>query len=580
MSARSRLPQHLRRYVVEQNYDRYTSEDQAVWRFVMRQLREFLSMHAHECYSDGLKKTGIGIESIPRIEEIDRMLEAFGWGAVPVSGFIPPAAFMEFQSLGVLPIASDMRSLEHLMYTPAPDIVHEAAGHAPILIHPEFAAYLRKYADVAKNAIISKEDMDQYNAIRELSDIKEDPSSTPEEIKAAEKHLDDINQNMKSVSEAALLSRMNWWTAEYGLIGDLKKPRIYGAGLLSSVGESRQCLSDKVKKLPLDIRCVDFAYDITEQQPQLFVTPDFHTLHSVLDELAERLSFRRGGVYGLEQAKKAETVNTVQLNSGVQVSGVLQSFMVNERNEPIFIKFAGPCQISCEHQEIASQGTSRHGHGFSSPIGRIKGLKRSLSEMSNDDLAHAGVRFGENVRIEYESGIVLEGILKASHRYSGSTSALQILTFAPCRLTKGSQLLFDPAWGEFDLAVGESVTSVMGGPGDRSRYGETDDFASKKVPARKLSDRDQHRFQLFEKLRSCRRSLDKSAWKTLAQEVLQDETLPWLMTLELLEMGHAFGMTHDSQFTNLKQHLEPSQFTNADERQSVTDGLKIANRLT
>ena len=58
-----------------------------------------------------------------------------GWGAVPVRGFIPPWAFMEFQALGILPIACDMRNSEHLTYTPAPDIVHESAGHSPIIIN-------------------------------------------------------------------------------------------------------------------------------------------------------------------------------------------------------------------------------------------------------------------------------------------------------------------------------------------------------------------------------------------------------------------------------------------------------------
>lgn len=576
MSALSRLPNHLRKYVVEQNYDRYTAEDQAVWRFIMRQLKEFLSVHAHECYLDGLKKTGIQIESIPKIEDIDRMLEAFGWGAVPVSGFIPPAAFMEFQSLGVLPIASDMRSLDHLTYTPAPDIVHEAAGHAPILVHPEFAAYLRKYADVAKYAIISKQDMQQYHAIRELSDLKEDPGSTPEEIRAVEERLAHINQSMTDISEAALLSRMNWWTAEYGLIGDVASPRIYGAGLLSSVGESRQCLSDKVKKIPLDVSCVDFSYDITEQQPQLFVAPDFESLNDVLEKLADRLSFRRGGLYGLEQAKKAETVNTVQLNSGVQISGLLQSFLLDQNGDVAFLKFDGPCQLSCEGQEIAGQGIGRHAHGFSSPIGSIKGFKTPLSQMSNDDLMKHDIKLGETVRLEYTSGITLEGRLTAIHRFG---SSLQTLTFAPCRVSRGQELFFDPAWGEFDLAVGESVPSVFGGPADRTAFGDTEDFESKRVPSRKLSEAAVHRNQLFNRLRNCREKSDKNAWPSLVDEIASDLSLPWLMRLELLEMGYAFGYASHEQFATLKQTLDPARIADEDLRQSVTDGLKIAHRL-
>src|SRR5690606_19985716 len=129
-----------------------------------------------------------------------------------------------------------------------PDIVHEAAGHAPILVDPQFASYLKEYAQVSKKAVISSEDLAQYEAIRDLSDVKENPDSTPEGIAAAERKLNQVNASISHISEAALLGRMNWWTAEYGLIGDLENPKIFGAGLLSSVGESAECLSPKVKK--------------------------------------------------------------------------------------------------------------------------------------------------------------------------------------------------------------------------------------------------------------------------------------------------------------------------------------------
>ncbi|MCK6596989.1 MAG: aromatic amino acid hydroxylase [Bdellovibrionaceae bacterium] len=281
------LPQHLRKYIVEQDYSKYTPIDHAVWRFILRQLKKFLKVNAHECYLEGLEKTGITEDRIPSIAELSKNLEKFGWRALPVSGFIPPAAFMELQSLSVLPIASDMRSLEHLLYTPAPDIVHEAAGHAPILIHPEFSNYLKKYAQVAKKALISKEDLELYEAIRILSDIKENPHSNSEQIMEAEENLKFKSKSITHVSEASLLSRMNWWTAEYGLIGSLDKPKIFGAGLLSSVGESKWCLSDAVKKIPLSLDCLNYSYDITEPQPQLFVTPNFQTLTLVLEQMAK-----------------------------------------------------------------------------------------------------------------------------------------------------------------------------------------------------------------------------------------------------------------------------------------------------
>jgi phenylalanine-4-hydroxylase len=191
-TTKGKIPSHLKPFIVEQDYSRYTPEDQAVWRFIMRQLKSFLSEHAHESYLDGLIKTGITVDRIPEIGRIDERLEGIGWGAVAVSGFIPPAAFMEFQSLGILPIACDMRTLDHLLYTPAPDIVHEAAGHAPILANPDYAAYLRKYGEIARHAILSREDLEQYEAIRVLSDVKENPQSTPQDIAAAELRLEEV----------------------------------------------------------------------------------------------------------------------------------------------------------------------------------------------------------------------------------------------------------------------------------------------------------------------------------------------------------------------------------------------------
>ena len=82
---------------------------------------------------------------------------------------------------------------------------------------------------------------------------------------------------------------MNWWTVEYGLIGDIKCPQIYGAGLLSSVSESQNCLSKEVKKIPFSLDCINTSYDITEPQPQLFVTPNFEKLSEVLDEIVSLL---------------------------------------------------------------------------------------------------------------------------------------------------------------------------------------------------------------------------------------------------------------------------------------------------
>ncbi len=573
----ARVPAHLKRYVVDQNYARYTPEDHAVWRFIMRQLMAFLSRHAHPCYLEGLKRTGISSEKIPRIEEMDQRLQEFGWGAIPVSGFIPPAAFMEFQSLSLLPIASDMRTLDHLLYTPAPDIVHEAAGHAPILVEPAFAEYLRRYATVASNAIISREDLDQYEAIRELSDIKEHPESTAADIQNAEKKLAAVNERISYVSEAGLLSRMNWWTAEYGLIGPLENPRIFGAGLLSSVSESQQSLSKKVKKIPLDIHCLDYSYDITEPQPQLFVTPDFESLYKVLDQLANRMAFRRGGAYGLEAAKKSRAVNTVQLNSGLQVSGVLEIFEL-DGEQPIFFKTSGPTQLSFERHELAGHGTNYHQQGFSSPIGLLKNQDRCLSDWSDDEFKRAGFTSNQNIKLEYRSGFIVEGTLKGYMRKGGKVIAM---TFATATVTKAGKVYYDPAWGPFDLAIGSSIPSVFGGPADRLQYGSTDDFVASQVPKKNYSAERLRTHQFYADIREFRQNISKKTATDLLQLIdrfKKECSREWLLGIELLELSYMMAIDRTVQ-NSLAQHLRDLPALNDSAKKCIEDGILTAPQI-
>lgn len=251
----------------------------------------FFKKYAHSSYFEGLNKTGITFNKIPLIKNMNEKMSKIGWGAVPVRGFIPPWAFMEFQALGVLPIACDIRNSENLTYTPAPDIIHESAGHSPIIINEEYSHYLKQYGKIASKAIFSKEDEKIYFAIRKLSDLKEDRGATSKEIVIAEKELKEAKEGQSTPSEATLLSRLHWWTVEYGLIGTINNPKIYGAGLLSSVAESQNCLSKNIKKIPLTIDCIEYAYDITEQQPQLFVAKSFSDLTTILKEFEKTMSF-------------------------------------------------------------------------------------------------------------------------------------------------------------------------------------------------------------------------------------------------------------------------------------------------
>jgi len=491
------LPAHLKKYIVRQEDHQYSFIEQSTWRYILAHLKDFLSSHAHAYYVEGLQKTGITLDRIPQIKDIAKCLKPLGWTALPVSGFIPPAAFMELQSLGVLPIATEMRSFEHLYYTPAPDIVHEAAGHAPMLAHPEYSDYLKSYAKVSRMALLSKEDLAIYRAIRILSDLKENPNATEVQIKKATDELNDAQARVTEPSEAALLARMNWWTAEYGLIGDLSDPKIYGAGLLSSIGESKSCFSPSVKKIPLSLDCVNYPYDITEPQPQLFVTPNFGYLKTVLNEFAQSMAFKTGGIKALQKGIACGTVTSTQLDSGIEIGGILQSFKRDNEGHIAFVKWLGPCQLAFEEKELPGHGPSYHSHGFSTAIGYLENSDVAPHDWSQEQWSHYGINVNSNVTLKFISGLKVTGLLMSRLHKNGKTI---LLTLKDAKMVYQNEVLFEPSWGFLDLALGTRVTSVWGGAPDREKFPEHDDFESIKVPPKILDEKAKKRDQFFQKI--------------------------------------------------------------------------------
>ncbi len=535
-----RIPEHLAPYIVQQDPSMYTAIDHASWRFILRISKAFFSKHAHQKYLDGLEEAGISSERIPLISEMDERLRRFGWRAVAVSGFIPPAAFMEFQSLGVLPIACDMRKLENLAYTPAPDIVHEAAGHAPIIADPEYSAYLRQYGEVSRKAIFSDQDMAVYQAIRNLSEVKEDPHSTTSRIVDAQKQLDEAVAAQTLLSEATLLARMNWWTVEYGLVGSLESPKIYGAGLLSSVGESYNCLGPNVRKLPLTVGCVDTPYDITRPQPQLFVTPNFRTLSQVLEQFAETMAFRVGGMAALHRALEARAVTTTELDSGLQVGGKLIEVLTDSLGNPGYLRFDGPSQLAFEEIEIENQGARHHAHGFGTPVGQVvwKGSLRSPASLSDAELR--GV-----TELQFDSNVRVRGTITGTTRRAG---ALVIITWKDCTVVQGDRVLFQPEWGVFDMACGTKVVSVYGGAPDRGRYlMATEDFPRRLgFQKTNLTDENIALNELYARVRKLReRGLRPESAQQLAEihaQLLTGHPHDWLLRMELLELDQTWKL--------------------------------------
>ena len=527
-------PKHLLQFAVDQRYDDYTLVDHAVWRFIMRQNIFFLKEYAHKVYFQGLLDTGISFERIPRIQEMNDILAKIGWGAVAVDGFIPPAAFMEFQAYKVLVIACDMRQIHHIEYTPAPDIVHEAAGHAPIIVDREYSKYLQRFGEVGAKAMSSKKDFELYQAIRHLSILKEQPNSDPKEIEEATKLVEHRQKHLGDPSEMALLSRLHWWTVEYGLIGPLENPKIYGAGLLSSIGESVSCLEPHVRKILYSIDAMNQPFDITTKQPQLFVCRDFQHLKDVLEEFASKMAYQVGGLEGINKAIECNNVATCEYSSGLQVSGVFTEAITDEKNSPVYLRTTGKSALAFGNKELPGHGINYHKEGFGSPIGKWRQTSTPPELLTDNDLRELGIVQGKKTKLEFVSGIVVEGKIDEIVRRD---RRLVLITFSNCRTKYGDRILFDPDWGAYDMAVGELISSVFNGAADKDAYNQVALVPKErtiKVPSDAKRKKLENLYAQVRKIRESKTGYERlgEIWETQQAEHPGD----WLLSMEIFEI--------------------------------------------
>jgi len=529
------LPAHLKQFIVDQHYEHYTPVDHAVWRYVMRQNYSYLKDVAYYPYIPGLQKAGLTIEKIPNLQEMNDALAKIGWGAVTVDGFIPPAAFMEYQAYRVLVIAADIRQLNHIEYTPAPDIIHESAGHAPIIADKDYHEYLSYFGSIGAKAMFSAQDFELYEAIRALSILKEMPDADAEELSKAEELVAYRQENMGEPSEMALLSRLHWWTVEYGLIGTLENPKIYGAGLLSSIGESVSCMQSNVKKIPYTIDTINYSYDITQTQPHLFVTPTFQNLIDVLEAFANTMAFRVGGAYGLKKAIDSKNTCTAVYSSGLQLTGTFADMITDKNGDPVYIRTAGPSALANNNKQLPGHGKDYHSHGFSSPAGKLKGHAMPLESLSIDELGYFGIAEGRDVVLEFESGIVVSGLVKTITAANGKT---MLITFTNCTVKdEHGKVLFEPDWGVYDMAVGEKIVSVFCGAADKDAFVEIAYKSNTGTHHPVYDGRTLELHKLYQQVRNRRQNSGDfgflgNVWFALQKNHHDD----WLCALEILEI--------------------------------------------
>jgi phenylalanine-4-hydroxylase len=331
--------------------------------------------------------------------------------------------------------------------------------------------------------------------------------------------VEEGQKNLGDPSEMALLSRLHWWTVEYGLIGTLDTPKIYGAGLLSSIGESVSCLEPHVKKIPYSIEAAQTPFDITTKQPQLFVCRDFQHLSDVLEEFADTMAFKVGGLEGIKKAIECKNVATCEYSSGLQVSGVFSEVLTDSKGEPIYLRTMGPSGLAFSHEELPGHGRDYHKDGFGSPIGNWK--ETELEE-------------GKSARLEFESGLVVEGKVEKLLRRD---DRLLLVSFSDCTAKLGDRVLFDPAWGTYDMAVGEKIVSVFNGAADTDAFNEVA-LVPKERTIKNPSDTKRKKleslYQQVRDIRARRTGYERlgEIWETQQAEHPND----WLLSMEIFEI--------------------------------------------
>ena len=376
---------------------------------------------------------------------------------------------------------------------------------------------------------------------------------------------------MGELSEMAQIRNLHWWTVEYGLIGTLENPKIYGAGLLSSIGESAWCMTDNVKKIPYDFSAVNQSFDITKLQPQLYVTPDFAHLSLILEEFANTMALRTGGLSGIEKLIHSKALGTVELSTGLQISGVFTN-VIEQDGKPIYFQTTGKTALSYREKELVGHGTTTHPEGFGSPIGKLKGINLAIEDMSPRDLKAYGVYEGEIATLEFEGDVKVVGeIITGKRNLHGE---IILICFKNCTVTHGETVLFKPEWGNYDMAVGKKLVSAFSGPADVNSFDLISHVpSSKTIKAKQTAERDDLEV-LYQTVRNIRESNDTTTSLELIFEKLQEKhTNDWLLSIEIIELLNTRNETGLMQQVIL--HLENLKKQRPEIQKLISNGLEL-----
>jgi phenylalanine-4-hydroxylase len=402
------------------------------------------------------------------------------------------------------------------------------------------------------------------------------PDPDPLTLKNAEKRVLFCQKNLGDPSEMALLSRLHWWTVEYGMIGTLENPKIYGAGLLSSIGESKSCMDPSVKKYWYTEDAVNFPFDITKPQPQLFVTPDFKNLTKVLENFADTMAFRIGGSESILKAIECRNTCTAVYSSGLQVSGVFSDLRMDKNDELLFLKTNGSTALSFENKQLEGHGKQTHSDGFSSPVGRLKNFGKALEDANEEELEKLGIVYGNRAELNFLGGLRLKGMVSSILKRN---SKLILISFTDCTLQDEQQnIYFEPSWGVYDMAVGEKIVSVYSGAADKNAFEEIPQKAKSETFHPEYTEHQKRYHDLFRQVRLCRETQNDfnrltEIWTALKEDFRDD----WLCAMEILEILE-LGSIYKDLAREIRIYLEMKASNEPELKKIIQNGFYLISK--
>ena len=224
-------------WTVPQDWRRYTAEEHATWDTLFARQAALLPGRASNAFLRGLDVLKLSKPGIPDFEELsERLMQLTGWQVVAVPGLVPDEVFFDHMANRRFVAGNFIRRPDQLDYLQEPDVFHDVFGHVPMLADPVFADYAAAYGRGGLRAM-------EHGALKNLS-------------------------------------RLYWYTVEFGLIAEPEGLRIYGAGIVSSYGESRFALDDaSPNRIAFDLeRVMRTEYRIDDFQQNYFVIPSFDEL--------------------------------------------------------------------------------------------------------------------------------------------------------------------------------------------------------------------------------------------------------------------------------------------------------------